>query len=383
MKRIQLATTGDGAETIFRVKSASSSDETVSVEIIWLVNNQSLGPEGWGNTPYSFSASCTPDGNDLLVTLDADITNYIEPGMGIEISVPALDVRESFPWPAVLPIFDPASASPSPPPPEPPPPPPPPEPPPPPPPPEPPPRDDDVVQRLQAEVTELRTQLDTRNDELKRCNEEFRAAAEKLKQAETPDQAQDSPRAGRSWWKVLAALSVGLVVGLGTAMLAKDWLDPPTTLSQSDIERLRKEAYAPLIGDLTNVSRRSPNGTLPDQVAQRGLPADSVHVLDDRARAFLNHGIGTSRDGNKSEAVYWYKQALRLCASDAMLYLGDAYLNGDGARHDARTGFQLMRVSGALGSRRAIDTIKAILRKGEQVPLAPPNFSELYQGTRR
>lgn len=250
--------------------------------------------------------------------------------------------------------------------------------------------DADVVQQLRTEVAELQGQLDSRNNELKRRQEEFQTAAEKLKQAEELDQTPGISSAGRAWWRIAAALMVGVVLGLGGGMLAKDWFDPPTEMRRSDIERLKsdierleEEAYAPLGSDLTNVSGRPPRGMSPDEVARRGLSADTVHVLKDRARAFLNHGIRIARDGKKSEAVYWYKQALRLCASDAMLYLGDAYLNGDGARRDARTGFQLMRVSSALGSRRAIDTIKAILRKGEQVPLAPPNFSELYQGARR
>jgi TPR repeat protein len=84
---------------------------------------------------------------------------------------------------------------------------------------------------------------------------------------------------------------------------------------------------------------------------------------------------------NAVEAVYWYRQALRLCAADAMLYIGDAYFNGDGAPKETRTGFQLMRLSSGLGSRRATELVREKLKR-QEIPLAPPEFSDLYRGSR-
>jgi TPR repeat protein len=79
------------------------------------------------------------------------------------------------------------------------------------------------------------------------------------------------------------------------------------------------------------------------------------------------------------EATYWYRQSLRRCAGDSLLYLGDAYLNGDGATRDTRTGFQLARFASALGATRATDLVRNMLRQGQSIPLAPPALADRYQ----
>jgi hypothetical protein len=373
--KIELAKSKDGRETILRIVDPGSFPSKPKIHIGWIGQSKSLGPKGWENAPRPITSNSVRIGEDLLISLDASITNHIQAGTGVDISIPELGLSEQMVWPNPLPgtdrwdsVVDIASSG----------------------------EwvdrvDRSVFEQAQGETVKAREKLGECEGELGVVREQLAAALKKLEE-DGKKQAPGGPPSstpGVDWRRVVAVLFVGIALGI-SGRFAYDWFAtnrtnvgdaPSITELQRDLTRLRMEAFAPLANDLIQVANLSPKGQAPDQVAGRGLPPDKIDVVHDRARTFLNYGLEMASGRDAPEAVYWYRQSLRLCAADAMLYLGDAYFNGDGVPQDLRTGYQLMRISSSFGSRRASDLIKQILQS-QRVPLAPPTFSDLYQRQR-
>jgi hypothetical protein len=354
MAKIELARSTDGRETILRVKGARAFPDKPHIRIGWIGTNKSLGPSGWENAPYLIRTSSLRDSEDLLITLDASVTNHILPGTPIEISIRDLELSEQLLWPAQLPGAVPVGAGPDP----------------------VSPGHRAALENALVEAEKLRAELDVVRGQLLDSQKGLQEAKDG-----PPDEPRSpsTPPPGTDWRKVLAAFMVGIGLGAG-GMYAHDLFGAtgePTTAAQfqRDIARLRTEAFAPLADDLVQIAERSPKGQTPDEIAGEGAPPGKV---EERALKFLDHGMEMARGGDAAEAVYWYRQALRLCQADSMFYLGDAYLSGDGARRDSQTGFQLMRTSSALGSRRATEHVRELLQR-QQILLAPPTIGDLYQ----
>jgi hypothetical protein len=197
-----------------------------------------------------------------------------------------------------------------------------------------------------------------------------------------PDEQSESnnvpePRKRRAWARTLAAVGVGLVIGFFSKYIYEEYFPDAIfgarpTGGQVDRDRARvlTDAFAPLANDLKQVAAKSPLGVSPDTVVTR--------MQVDRGTSFYNYGAKKANEGNKPEAVYWYKQSLKTCNFDAITFLGDAYLSGEGVQRDTRTGFQLMRLSAALGSEQARTYIIELLRGGS-VPNAPRGLSQAYE----
>jgi TPR repeat protein len=173
---------------------------------------------------------------------------------------------------------------------------------------------------------------------------------------------------------VLAAFAAGVIVGGGTMHFAN--YDELAEVSRLRAENgsLKNFAFGPLASVLTPLPPRSPANVDPNQRVSTLLP--------DRARSFWNIGSEARNRNQHPEAVYWYKQALRLCESDSLTFLADAYLHGEiGGSPDVTTGFQLMRCASALGNETARDQLARLL-KGRSIPYAPPEASDQYQRAR-
>jgi hypothetical protein len=362
--RIELARSEDGRETIFTVIDPRSFPKNPRIQISWFGENKILGPNGWQNGAHQFTSdSSSRSGNNLVIVLDANFTNRIQRGTGVEILVPEVEVSEQLVWPKQLPGLKAATILP----------------------PDTPGGPDRLKQALE-DLERVHEELRGRTNELDTVRNELQGAKNKLEEESTGFPALPITL---NWRHLLAALVVGFGLGMGT-MYTYAFLNttrvaaggtPSVGELQNDLTRLRTEAFAPLIGDLIQAGENSPMGRTPDQIASQGLPPERADVAHDRARTFLNYGLEMASGRNAVEAVYWYKQALRLCAADAMLYLGDAYFNGDGAARDTRSGFQLMRISSGLGSQRATELVREKLRR-QEIPLALPAFGDLYQATR-
>ena len=198
-----------------------------------------------------------------------------------------------------------------------------------------------------------------------------------------------TPSAAKQGGKVavaLVSLLIGIAIGAG-GKYAYDQYGPEMLglgsvsdragleASQRNIARLQTEAFAPLNDDVASTDARSPRGTALND-------ARVVSALElDRGRAYYNYAIKQARDGDKREAVFWYKQSVRVCQKDAFTMLGDAYFNGEGAPRDSRTGFQLMRCASALDSDQARTYLSDLLHGGS-IQLAPPTMGDGY-GARR
>jgi hypothetical protein len=362
MPRVELAKSKDGRLTVLRIKDPTSFPSQPSVRLRWYAENKCLGSTGWQNSSYDLPISSCH--KELAIGIDARITNYIEGGTPVEVSIPNAEVKEELVWPSRLGGIEYEVKSEAP----------------------------DKAEK--ALLAEAEAKLNNAQEKIVLLETEL----DKLRNRQERSTTQPKQPASKGWgtWsssskargRAVAAAAVVVGIALGAAAMFgvsrltsnKATLDDGASVVQlqNDLTRLRMEAFAPLAHDLTALPDRSPKGDTADSIASQGLPADKVGVVEDRARTFLNHGIEMASRGDTNEAVYWYRQALSLCPSDAMLYLGDAYLNGDGAAHDARTGFQLMRMSSSLGTPRATDLLKGLLQRG-QIPLAPRNFSDLYQ----
>jgi hypothetical protein len=373
MAKIELAKSKDGREIILRIKDPSSFPAQPQVRIRWYAENKSLGPKGWQNVSYDIPPNSYH--KDLLIGLDSRITNYIQSGTPIEISIAELELKEELLWSSRFPgtergeprAADPAESFDK--------------------------VDRALLEQAEAEIVRSRQKLSDCEAGAEALRGQLQTVRSELEQEKgRPPTTKPSPPEPRpsGWWRIAAAaLLLGIGVGAaGMYAFARAEAGRPSAGEgrsvaqlEVDLSQLKTEAFAPLAGDLMQAADRSPKGDVPDQVAAQGLPADKVGVLEDRARTFLNHGLEMARNHDTTEAVYWYKQALSLCPADAMLYLGDAYLNGDGAHRDARTGFQLMRISSSLGTRRATDLVRQILQR-QQIPLAPSDFANLYQRSR-
>ena len=365
MAKVELGKSKDGRATVLRIRDASLFPENPSVQIAWIAYNKSLGTKGWQQEPYDIPSRSQRAGKDLLITLEAAVTNHIQPGTPVEISIPVLELSDQLLWPVQLlgaerwdtagpSSFRELNES----------------------------ADIALLEQAQAEAAEARAKL-------RRCEDDLKAARNQLQSApmqgagEAKETSSTSPRFG--WSAVAAALVVGIAVGtasmygLSKAIEVRAPGGTDTANVQADLARLKDEAFAPLANDLITVAARSPNGMTPEEALQGFAVGDSARELDERGRAFLNRGLDSARDGNKMEATYWYRQSLRRCAGDSLLYLGDAYLNGDGATRDTRTGFQLVRFASALGATRATDLVRNMLRQGQSIPLAPPALADRYQ----
>lgn len=364
MASVEVAKSKDGRLTVLRIKDPSSFPADPKVGIRWYAQNKCLGSAGWQNSSYDLPISSCH--KELAIGIDARIANYIEGGTPVEVSIPNADVKEELVWPSRFPGIDYEVENAGP----------------------------DKVERAllveaEAKLSNAQEQLVLLKAELDKVRSEQEQSPPKEKQQVgdgNSDQKTRSASWRAPWWAVAAVAIIGIGLGaaatFGVDRLTSDrpTSEDGTSVAQlrTELTRLRAEAFAPLVNDIVQVSDRSPKGDTADKIATEGLPPDKVGVVEDRARTFLNHGIEMASRGDTKEAVYWYRQALSLCPSDAMLYLGDAYLNGDGANRDVRTGFQLMRMSSSLGTQRATDLLKGILRR-QQVPLAPSNFADLYQ----
>jgi hypothetical protein len=363
MEKIEIAKSDDRQETILRIIVPSSFPSRPQLHIGWIGQSKSLGPKGWVNAPYPITPNSSRAETYLLITLDAKITNNIQAGTGVEISIPDIGVSEQLVWPYQMRgsgRWDFGNTS--------------------------------LGERFDAVSPGVQTEAAVGRDEgeLEVVRAQLKAARDQLeKERNRPAGHPQLSTLGTQWWKVVGAFLVGALLGI-SAIYTYDGLErngPPDRDTQSiaqlqrDLAGLKTAAFAPLATDLIQAAERSPKGETPDQVAGQGLPPDKVDVVQDRARTFLNHGLDMAGSRNSEEAVYWYKQAVRLCPADAMLYLGDAYFNGDGAPRDSRTGFQLMRISSSFGSRRATDLIKEMLRR-QQIPLATSDIGDLYQSGR-
>ena len=149
--------------------------------------------------------------------------------------------------------------------------------------------------------------------------------------------------------------------------------DDPSAL-QRKVKNLTDEAFAPLERNVTSAGPTSPKGTAPDALESPLSPG--------RVQTFYNAGVKNAAKGDKPEAVYWFKQAVRLCEPDALAELGDAYFSGGVVTRNHRTGFQLMRCATALGSTSAAGKLRRFL-EADQVPLGPPSMAPQYGSGQR
>jgi hypothetical protein len=185
-----------------------------------------------------------------------------------------------------------------------------------------------------------------------------------------PSETEATSGGARRLVPVVAALLVGCFVGF----FAKYFYDEYRPLEVIDPQRvalLEAAAFGPLNRTLRQVADKSPAGVQPERIAKR--------IDADRARKFYAEGAAKSRENNKTEAVYWYKQSLLTCEPEALAYLGDAVVFGQGGLSaDPRTGFQLLRLAAALGNEQAKDQVIRLL-ESEHVPATRRPMAQNYR----
>jgi TPR repeat protein len=174
-----------------------------------------------------------------------------------------------------------------------------------------------------------------------------------------------------------AAVGVGLIIGFFGKYITDEY-SPWANQSASPqanrrIALLETDAFGPLAEDLKQVPDKSPAGLAPDAVP--GIRPSSGNP----GRTYFNHGGQKAREGNKAEATYWYKRSVLTIEPEALTFLGDAYLNGDGVPRDARTGYQLLRMAAGFGSERARSYLMDMLASNK-IPDAPPTMAEAFRG---
>ncbi|MBV6486916.1 MAG: hypothetical protein GHHEDOFH_00853 [Pseudorhodoplanes sp.] len=349
MTKIELAKSKDGREIVLRLKGIGQFPDRPSLRISWIGTNKTLGPKGWENAPVAIRPNHSREGKDLLLILDTSLTNYIAPGIPVEISIPDLNVSDQLNWPFHIPGA--AGRSPG----------------------------ETVVEGGKDGVTGDQSETSESNDDIGQLHEQLAkkdAEIEKLRTLLKRDKRTifGLPLSGFVTLTLLIALAVGAAGQYGFDVWFRELDNNPESIArlretvrqlQRDNARLQTEAFAPL-NEVAALTPTSPKGDSPEP------------KLPTRAREFYNKGVTNMKSGNRPEAVYWYKQAVGLCEREAMTYVGDAYFNGDGAPRDSRTGFQLMRCASALGSEQARDYLAELLRSG-RIQLAPPAFGDAYK----
>ena len=351
------------------------------------MGRKTLGPRGWGNEPHWIISSeqRLSSGGDLLLRLESAIVNYPEPGKPVQIEVPELKISEPLFWPTLKPSQDDTSASrvagertirmP---------------------------KDRDVVppgNRDGAETTVDNQSEPTKPVEGTRAADQPKSElaggskVEELKAEEpkgresvadptgstqpaTPEKPPAKPpRRPLSYVLAATTFVVGAIVGCGAMYYVESDKLAQYDRLQSENAYLRTNAYAPLAGVIGVLSPRSPQGVDPVQKVNPLQP--------DRARRFWNIGSDARTAGQQPEAIYWYRQALKMCDTDSMTYLADAYLHGEmgSGGPDLTTGFQMMRCAAALGNDTARDTLSRLL-KSRQVRYGPPELGDQYQRSR-
>jgi hypothetical protein len=441
MTRVTMEQSPGGWQTYFRLKDVGRYLQDSFFRIRRLDANETLGPEGWKNEDISNEAPQYLEGRDLLLEIDSRLINYFETGRAIEIHVAELNLSERVLPPQLDPVpnsrnvgpregtripfqksppreqgspsqrpggpaargarssvaqtdtsFDDdertklqghlagsepepraerhASSSD---------------------------RDDRGSDGLTREVpddshrgddtdghTAIVSEEDRDQDELRgddptvlEDEDEVDGSSEQIVDEQSQSNNLPEPKKRRAWARTLVAVGVGLVIGFFSKYIYEEYFpdamfgERPAS-GQVDRERARvlTDAFAPLAGDLKQVAAKSPQGVSPETIVTR--------MVINPGNSFYNYGAKKANEGNKPEAVYWYKQSLKTCNVDAITFLGDAYLSGEGIQRDTRTGFQLMRLSAALGSEQARTYIVELLRGGS-IPNAPRSMSQAYE----
>jgi hypothetical protein len=336
----------DGHSTVLHLTDVAQFARSATVRISFIGTTQSLGPNGRQSTPHDINATAVR--TDAAVTVPSSFTNHIAPGTPVDISVPAFGYSDQRQWP----LLEDAPRKPGP---------------------------EDDVGLLRLRIAELEGQLKQPSEELERTKSELEttkvALAKALEEIEelkkgTPPRPPGPP--GPRKMLIAAALVLGLLVGAagkyGYDQMAPLPDDDPGAL-QRKVKQLTDEAFAPLERNVTSVGATSPKGVVPDALASPLSPG--------RVQEFYNAGAKNAAKGDKPEAVYWFKQAVRLCEPDALAELGDAYFSGGVVTRSHRTGFQLMRCATALGSNSAANKLRRLL-EADQVPLGPPSMAPQY-----
>src|SRR5262249_18527893 len=172
----------------------------------------------------------------------------------------------------------------------------------------------------------------------------------------------------RNWRGIAAAVLVGLIIGFFCKYISDEYVPGSSQFAPGPVNRkislVQTDAFGPLSKDLTQIADKSPEGLTTD-----ALPGITPLTVN-RGRSFYNYGAQKARDGQKVEATYWYKRAVQTLEVDALTFLGDGYLNGDGVPRDVRTGYQLLRLAAALGSEKAKNYLVDRLESGS-IPNAP------------
>jgi hypothetical protein len=385
-------------------------------------SNEMLGPAGWKNQDIANGALQCLDGDDLLLEMDSRLIAYIEPGRALEVGIPELGFTQRI-QPPRLHVFPPSNA-------------------PPPPgtkvfefegttarverkPEQPRPQINPGQPRGNHEnmgrgSEQSGDEEPTRDLSGRNSNGEGEGETHYFPSGETepPDEPTEEKKGGTSLFNpdnipiehpgddpvepteppvveevketpvesergrpsrilVAAALVAGLVVGFCSKYFADEYGLLPTQVTTSgpanrNLALVQTDAYGPLGEDLRRLPEKSPLGLSPDAVP--GITPLTVN----RGRSYYNYGSLKAREGNKAEASYWYKRSVLMIEPEALTFLGDAYLNGEGLPRDIRTGFQLLRLAAALGNENARSVLSERLRTGK-IPNAPTTMGDAFQ----
>jgi hypothetical protein len=188
------------------------------------------------------------------------------------------------------------------------------------------------------------------------------------------DEPETAPR--RNWKTIAAAILVGLIIGFFSKYITDEYAPWPEQSTPGATNRtialLQTDAFGPLSEDLKRLPDKSPLGLAPDD-----LPEMKPLTIN-RGKSFFNYGATKASENKRDEAVYWYKRSVKMIEPDALTFLGDGYLNGDGVPRDARTGYQLLRLAAALGSEKARSYLVERLEAGH-IPNAPATMGQAFR----
>jgi hypothetical protein len=408
----------ESRQTYFRLKGVGRLLDSGLIRIRRLDTNEMLGPEGWKKQVLSNIVSQTLDGDDLLLEISAKLINHIDTGRAIELQVDELRLTEEIlpgelhPYPnskavqALPPVFkfqppprrgkDPAPpplVSPAPEPPH-----------------EPSPgadvegssgSADDATQEIVtgdspahvAKEADGTVEIENTGPPDAQAGDggggtievpltEPEKPAPDTSQKPAPKNGETDKKTepvtpmggGRKLMPIAAALLVGIVLGFFSKPIYDEYfpsLPVEGGITPAQIALLEATAFGPLSTSLREVADKSPAGVQPDRIAPRTAP--------DRARLYYAEGARKSQENNKTEAVYWYKQSLRTCEAEALAYLGDAFVFGQGnLSRDARTGFQLLRLAAALGSADAKQQLISLLQ-AQHIPGTRSSMAQNYR----
>ena len=395
--RLKIVQDPDSRTVYLRITGISTILRQPSFKIS--MGRKTLGPGGWGNEPHRIVSSeqRLSDG-DLLLRLENVVVNYPDPGKPVQVEVPELDISEPLFWPTLKPSQNETEAT-----------------------------------RVSGESAfRFEREREREREAAPRPNPDENTAmpdghssttepppttttasqgdapdvgpqppgpatppetpnsSEQPADRVAPDQptnhasertAEAPPPTGSTGRRVLyyalavVTFIVGAAAGSGTMYyLDREKLAEHDRL-RSENAYLRGNAYAPLANVVAALPPRSPQGVDPVQKVNPLQP--------DRARRFWNLGSEARTAGQQPEAIYWYRQALKLCEADSMTYLADAYLHGEtgSGGADPATGFQLMRCAAALGNDTARDTLSRLLKNGH-IQYAPPELGDRYLRSR-